>query len=396
MPNIIDGNGLQIKTVNEIIASLTAGMQAIYGSDINVDSNSPDGQLINIFAQAGIDNLELLLQVYNSFSVPTSFGTLLDQRVALNGLARKLGTYTTTPISITVNQALTLTGLDALILNPNAQVFTVADDAGNQFYLAVTHAFGGAGTTALTFRAVNIGQVQVSANTITNQVTTVLGVTNVNNPTVAGVVDGINEESDVQLKQRHDQSFFLASTGPADSISAALKAIPSASDAFVVENPTGADSGSPDFVPAHSVWCIVTGGTPSEIGHAIYAKKSPGCGMKGVQSFSVSRPNGNIFIAKWDGSIAQPLYIQFQILPRTAGVTFDNAVLAQKLADALQYKLGQSPNIGDIVLAMIEIAPNGILISVGVSTDNILFVDLVSPNTSQYYFTVSASNISIS
>ena len=67
MPNILDVNGLQIKTFNEIKEELITSLRGIYGNDINVDSNSPDGQLVNILAQAIIDQLELIQQAYNSF-----------------------------------------------------------------------------------------------------------------------------------------------------------------------------------------------------------------------------------------------------------------------------------------------------------------------------------------
>ena len=48
MPNSFDANGLQVITQNEIVDNLTSEFQEIYGEDINVDSNSPDGQIISI------------------------------------------------------------------------------------------------------------------------------------------------------------------------------------------------------------------------------------------------------------------------------------------------------------------------------------------------------------
>ncbi len=457
MPNSLDQTGLTVKTVTELVADLTASLQAIYGTDINVDPNSPDGQLINIFAQTVEDLLELLVQVYNGFSVPGAIGTILDQRVALNGLARRQGTYTTTQVLVTVSQAITLYGLDQTVNPP----FTVKDNAGNQFSLAVTKTFAGAAAESLQFRAVDIGLVEVVANTITNQVTTVLGVTSVNNPntaitttgdissgfptvlnipSTAGMVpglsitgtgipvgttiisvdsatqvtmsanatattptltinvfivptsSGVNEETDAQLKVRQVQSFALASTGPADAVTAALLAVPDITDAFLVENFTDNEV---ETVPAHTIWTIVTGGTDAEIAQAIYAKKGIGCGMKGSNSFSITRPNGTAFVAQWDASISQPLYIQFTINPRTPGQSFDTVLAATRLAAALVYKLGQSPTVGDIVNAMLTIEPNAYLTEIGVSDDGLSYTDVVAPETAQHYFTVSSANIDI-
>lgn len=391
MPNILDATGLTVDTVTEIVDAITLSMQDIYGADINVDQNSPDGQLINIFAQSSADNLQVLVDVFNSFTVEKAYGTLLDQRVAINGLTRQAGTYTYTNITVTVNQALTLTGLDALNDDPNAQVFTVADAAGNQFYLAATHIFSVPGSTSLSFRAKDIGLVETTPNTITNQVTTVLGVTSVNNPAVATSV-GVNEETDAQLKVRHGNSFALASTGPADAVEAALAAIPDVTDAFVVENDT---NGTVNTVGAHSIWCIVTGGTDAEIAQAIYAKKGIGCGMKGSSSYTVTRPNGTGFTALWDASIAQPLYIEFTIQGRVSGTAFDADAIAAALAVALVYKLGQAPTIGDVITAMLTISPNAYLTAVGVSSNDSDFFDVVQPDTAQHYYTVAAADVHV-
>ncbi len=394
MPNTINGAGLQIKTLAEITADLKAGMQTIYGSDINVEQNSPDGQLIGIFAQAAEDNLEVLLDGYNGFAVESAYGIVLDQRVALNGITRRAGTYTTTPVDITVNQALTLLGLDELETDPTAQVFTIKDEAGNQWLLEATEVFSGAGTETLTFRAAEVGAVEVTANTITNQVTTVLGVTAVNNPTTVGTSAGVNEETDAELKIRHARSFKLASTGPADAVEAALLQVDQVADAIVIENDT---NGTVDGTGAHSIWCVVRGpaAAPADIAQAIYSKKAPGCGMRGGNEYDVVRPNSTVFTAKWDDAIEQDLYIQFGIIPRVSGQTFNEDNIKVLLAQALNYRLNQVATIGDIVQAMAVIAPNAIVVSPGVGDDGMAYDDTIGTTSPQYYFQADASRVDI-
>lgn len=391
MPNQIDSTGLQVKTVQEIIDSLIADFQAIYGSDINVDQNSPDGQIINIQAQAIIDQLELLVQVYNSFDPDFVFGVLCDQRFALNGLARQAGTYTIQPVDVTVDRALSLNGLDALILDPTAQVFTVQDDAGNKFFLEETHAFGGAGTTSLAFRAEEIGQVQTTINTIVNVVTVTLGVTGVNNSAPATIV-GENEETDAEMKIRHARSFNLAAVGPADSVLAAILAANAVSDAYVAENVTG---GTVAGVPAHSIWTIVEGGTDADVGQAIYSKKGPGCGMRGAVTVDIARPNGTTFTAKFDRPIQEDLYIKLTLVPKRAGITFDTDVIKADLVAALKYKIAQSANIGDVVVAMLSIAPDGICSTLGVSDDGMAYVDILDTTDFQHKFVLDAARIDV-
>ena len=463
MPNILDANGLQVASVPEITANLQAAWQNIYGSDVNVNANSPDGQVIGIMAQNSSDTLQLLVQVYNSFNPDNAFGTTLDARVAMNGIQRKAGSFTEAHVQVTVSAAVSLTGQDALIANPNAVVFAAADNAGNQFQLQQTFAFGAAGTATLVFVAKNIGPVQTVPNTIQTIATPQLNVVSVNNPafsvsttgntsigspqitgipntagmtpgmslsdtagdfpqgttvvsvdsasqitvsnnssantsadpiTVATPADviGLPQETDPQLKIRRGNSFELQAVGPTDAIRAALLNIADVSDAYIVENDT---SGTVGGVPANSLWIIVNGGTAAEIAQAIYSKKAPGCGMKGSVTQNVARPQGSPFTAKWDVAVGQPLYIQATLFPRIAGQTFDVTADEIALAAALSYKLGQSPSIGDVVLAMNTIEPQAILSQVAVSKDNVTFINLVSPTNAFNYFTVSAANITL-
>jgi len=389
MPNQIDANGLQVKTTDEIVSSLEAGMISIYGADIDLNSNSPDGQNIGIFSQAVKDVLDVLMDVYNMFSVESSYGISLHRLVAINGLALKAGSETTTVVDITTDRALDLPGLDQSLVAP----FQVRD-SNNTWTLVSSYSFGAAGTQALVFQAADMGPIQPLPNTITVQATPTLGVTNVNNPTVAGSVIGLNEESDVQLRVRHGQSFQLAAVNPADSVEAALLAVPSITDALVVENSTGSPIGGQ---PAHSIWAIVVGGTPAEIAAAIYGKKAAGCDMYGSQTLAITRPNGQTATMKWDAGVQQRLYTQFGIVPTSPGLTFDEVLLAQQLAAAMigYWKLSRQANLGDIVRAMYVIEPRAILVSAGVSTDGMSYTDTVSPTTAKYFFNLAVADIDI-
>ncbi len=394
MVSSLGATGLQIDPLATLISNLTAALQTIYGSDINVASNSPDGQMIKIFCQNAEDLLELAKSIYASFSLAGAVGTQLDQRVAMLGIPRQQGTYSTTPITIVTSQALTLYGL-----NQTAQpVFTIQDNAGNQWQLLTTQTPGSAGTYVYTLQAATIGANQVTANTITNQVTTVLGVTSVNNPTVTGAVVGTNEENDTQLKVRAQQSFALPSKGPADAVEAQLLNTAGIIDAIVIENATSSPVAyAPYTVPANAIWPIITGGSPATIGAAIYGRKGMGCNQYGANSYVITRPNGTTFTAQWDSSIAMPLYISFGILWKGA-VALDNTTIKLNLATALSYKLGQKPNVGDVVTAMLVIVPTAICLfgaGNGVSTNNINFFSVVQPASPINYFTVAVSGITI-
>lgn len=392
MPDQLTETGLQVQSQSDLLAQLIADFQTIYGADINVDSNSPDGQALNIYAQGGTDLRELLVAVYNSFSIEAAFGVYLDQRVALNGISRDAGTNTTTNVTISTSGALNLVGLDALVNDPTAVVFTVADAQGTLYQLVASVSIGSAGDNVLLFQAATVGIVQPIQNTITVQVTVVAGVTGVNNPDVALSI-GTDEETDAALKIKQAKMFFLASTGPSDAIEAQLlQNVAGCVDAFVFDNST---SGPVDTVPAYSIWVIVNGGSDADVAQAIYAKKAPGSPMKGSVTVNVNRPNGTTWVAKFDRAIAEPLYVKFSTTPKSPGILFDDAAIKTALVDALTYKLNQPATIGDVVLAMAVIEPRAILSVVGVSSDGSSFVDILTPADLQHYFTLAAGNITI-
>lgn len=393
MPNTLDANGLTVNTTLEIVASLTAAYQSIYGADINIGPNSPDGQTIGILAQAIQDNLQLLTQVYNSFAVESSFGVILDQRVAMSGIARNQGTYTLAYVNVTATAAVTLPGQDVLIATPGAQVFTVADTAGNLFQLQTSYVFSGAATVTLLFVAVTLGQIQTTSNTIQTINTVTIGIASVNNPSVANDVEGLPEETDPQLKIRRVKSYFLQAVAPADAIRAALLSdVPNCSDAYVAENDTAVTSLG---VPAHGLWIIVNGGAASDVGTTIYKKKNPGCALTGAQTYSVVRPQGNVAVMSWDNALTETLWVRATLIPRIPGQSFDLDADEAALADALVYKLGESPNVGDIAIAMAAIEPLAIVTSAEVSIDGASWSQIVTPSDFQHYFVSAAVRITL-
>lgn len=308
MTNAITTEGLQTKTLTELVADLQAAYQSIYGADINLGSNSPDGQIINIFAQKIRDVLDLVTQVYAGFDPDQAIGKTLDARCAFNGVKRKAGTYSTTDISVTVNQALNLVGLDDKA-EASGEEFVIADNTGNQWILLSSVSVPGAGTYVYVFRSVKLGAVTATPNTITTPVSIVLGVESVNNPTTQLTV-GQDEESDADLKIRRLRSVALSSRGFYDALRAALLNINEVTAAEVYENPTG--DTDDDDIPPHSIWVIVQGGSDEDVAQVIYAKRNAGAGMKGEVTVTVTRSNGTPFTINFDRVASEDVYIKFQ------------------------------------------------------------------------------------
>lgn len=390
MPDILDSNGLQVKSLTELRNELIAALQAIYGSDINVDQNSPDGQQVNIYSQGGVDLREVLEKINAGFDPDQAEGRVLDQRVAINGIARTAGTFTFQDIEIVTDRALNLVGLDlqATELNPTG-IYTVKDAEGNLFYLLNSQTIAGAGTYSYTFRAGDLGKVEVTPNTINLVETVIPGVVSVNNPTAANSI-GVDEESDFDLRVRRRISVALPALGYLDSIQAEIANLDNVSEVIVLENDTGSTDGN--GTPGHTIWAIVEGGDPDEIAEVLYKKKTAGAGMRGAQVVDVPRVDGGNFQAKYDLPVSQDLYIRFTL---TFSGTVDLAALKQSIVDGVFWEIGADAR-GDTITTFINgINTAYVITGMEVSDDGVAWVEVVSPTSPLYRFVNDVSRITI-
>ena len=386
MPNSFNANGLQVITQNELVDNLTQSFQTIYGADINVDSNSPDGQIINILAQALEDFYEQLSQVYASFDPDQAIGNVLDQRCAINGIQRKAGTYTYVNIDITTDRSVTLDGVDQ---TSEEQAYTVSDNEGNLFVLVGTSNLS-TGTSSVQFRAKNIGAVEVLPNTITTPVTVILGVKSVNNPSGAAV-QGTNEETDAELRQRRKRSLSISNQGYTDGLLAALLNIPGVTSANVYQNRTGTTDA--DGIPGHSIWAVVRGGTDAEIGAALDDKVAGGVGMKGSVTVNVLQADGTYAPYKFDRPTGELLYATIDITPLNGQVIDTDALKADIVS---HFNFGPNETVdSSAIICYIKSIQDDVAVTCEISTDNVTYGAVATPSTKDKYFYLTDASITI-
>jgi uncharacterized phage protein gp47/JayE len=387
MPDILDDTGLELKRLNEIKDDLETAFRNIYGQDINLDQNTPDGQLIGILSQACIDLRELLQGIYNSFDPDKAIGTTLDARVAINGLIRKGGTYTYVPITIIADRVLSLSGLDTVSAD---EAFCISDNQGTLFVLQQGIVFNQPGEIIASFRAKEIGAIEILPNTITTAISIVLGIVSINNPSTASV-KGSNEETDAQLRVRRQKSFALASAGYPYSLISALLALTDVGYVRVYENLT--NNTDIDAIAPHSIWVIVEGGNNTEIAQAIYENRTAGSGMKGSISVDIVQVDGTIFTVQFDTTITQPLYIELT-LSTTAGV-IDIEYLKNELIKRLVLDIYSSIDATDLIVQTKEIYPKALVTLSKVSRDGLTWQDYVFPTVKNARFILNPDNINI-
>jgi hypothetical protein len=362
MPNALTAAGLQTATREELVTYFTAQFQDIYGADINLESDTPDGQLMNIFIQSVLDLQDLLVQIYNTFDPDNAVGVVLDQRVAINGIQRQAGTYTITPISLVNSTSVNLYGLDQTAEEP----YIISDNEGTRWVLMTTQLGLAAGTHTLDFRAEIPGEQLTIPNTITVPVTVVLGVTSVNNPNVYSTL-GVNEETDAQLKVRRNKSVALASQGYLEGLLAALENIDGMASAYVYENVTGTTDAN--GVPSHSIWVIVSGTAAAvDIANAIYTKRNAGCGMYGDETYTITQVDGSPFVIRWDEVITRELFVFLTVTP-IDGVTLPEIdAIKDGIVAALVPSVYETVNINSLATAVQAIDSNALVTNAGFSS----------------------------
>lgn len=397
MPEGITENGLQVDSYNTLLENIQTDLNSIYATDgetINFDSETPDGQFTNILAQMGTDIREFAQEVYNSFDPDKCSGVVQDSRYALNYITRNGGTFTIQNIDVTVNQTVTLHGLDANYNDTNAAAYTVSDDAGNLWYLIDTTTIQ-PGTESLPFRSKNMGLVQPTIGTITTQVTTVLGVTSVIN-SVAPTTLGTEQETDAQFRVRRSRSTERRGQNNIDSMLSQILDLEGVSDATTWVN-SGTETDSTG-TPAGYVWVIVEGGANADIADVIYTN-SCGRGMRGEVSVEVPAVSGQIFNVNFDRPTPVPLYIRFDFQLTVDLSAVNTNGIKETMAENLIYSLNEAAETSKPTCAAKDaISSNGgggYALNLEISKDGVDWVDYIPSASLADKFVVDTTRITI-
>jgi uncharacterized phage protein gp47/JayE len=395
--NYVDITGLHLQALADIVTELETGFKGIYGNDINVSANSPDGQMINLFAQAKIDILDLISSVYNSFSPSSAAGVVLDQRCAINGVIRKGAIKTTVYVVVTTDRIVNLIGSSSNTGTP----FTVSDTAGNQYYLTDdTTTTSGANT--LHFTAAIAGAIDVSAHTITTIDTVTLGVLSVDN-TSGVTVQGTDEETDAALRYRRSVSVSNPSTGSLDGLMGALLAIEDVIYAKVYENNTSA--GNTYGIPAHSIWAVVDGGGSTGIAQTIYERRNLGCGMyNGTGSTGATGPAKTVYITQLNGfdipiKYSLPtyydLYINLTITSKLSTHSIDETFIKNEIFDKIQYGINEMADYSQISSQVKVSDPYSVVTGGGVGLTGLANSAYLAPPTIDGRWIITTAKINI-
>lgn len=256
----IDSAGYHFADFPSFLAYIQTGMQGIFGADIYLGSDSQDGQLSALFAQACFDTASIGASVYNSFSPATAQGVGLSRVVKINGISREIPTNSTV--------ILTLVGVAGTTITNGIAVDTLQQ----QWLLPVSVTIPNTGTIDVTATAAVVGAVAAAASTVNGIFTPTLGWQTVSN--TAAAISGAPTESDAQLRIRQGQSTSLPALTVLDATVAALENLVGVTQVAPYENVT--ETTDSNGLTAHSVCFVVQGGAIDDITNAIGLYKTPG------------------------------------------------------------------------------------------------------------------------
>ena len=302
--SLLTTTGFSITSLDARLSALQTLMQNIFGTDINLDPNSFDGQTLSMLAES-INNLDQLAEsVYNSFNPNTAVGNGLSLLVQLNYLTRQQGSYSTVPISIT--------GTTGTVI-PAGSVFQANDGSNNEWVTTAPATIDNTGTIITQAQASAYGPLYAPVGTVTVQLTPVYGVTSATNLTAAS--PGTLTETDEQLRVRRAQSTATNGVGSLDSIHGALLNVSGVTQAAVYENYTSTVNGNGQ--PANSVYAIVLGGADQDIWNTMWFKKPAGINVAGSHTGTVIDTAGWPHTMAFDRPVNTPVYVIANVKQRT-------------------------------------------------------------------------------
>lgn len=267
----VDATGFHYADFPTFLAFYKAEYRAIYGADVYLEADSQDGQWVTVQAQSAYDLCALFAAVYNSFSPSTAQGDALSRNVKINGIKRRVPTFSTADLTIIGQQGTTLTD-------------SLAEDAnGNKWAIPSPTVIPVSGAITVTATCQTIGAISAGANTINKIATPTRGWQTVNNALPATV--GAPVESDAQLRNRQTVSTALPSLSVLGGTIGAVANVDGVIRFRGYENDSNVTDA--DGMPAHNIAIVVEGGDVQDIAEAIAVKKTPGTGTFGTTSATV-------------------------------------------------------------------------------------------------------------
>lgn len=322
----ITETGIVIDSLSDVHKRLTDGFKRIYGDDISIDADSPDGQMIGLFSQE-IDNINQALSMIAQMLDPyKATGAWLEQRAMYAGIVRRGADYSyLDDVIVTGKQGVKV---------PKGSIFS--DGNLSKWVTLADIVLDINGSARVNMRSHELGAFSIQAGKELLMDTVIVGVEKIT--TTKTAKEGVFEEMDGSLLTRFMRSHSINNHDDRQGLEGALLDLPDVKQARVYENFTNQtdDKG----VPAHSLNAVVIGGSDDDIGLTILKKKIGGCGVFGSIS-NTQEYAGAQRTVKFDRASSVNIKIKL-LLERVGGFhDIDTESIKSALSDT-SFEIGES------------------------------------------------------
>lgn len=369
-------NGIEIASYIDIKKAIVKKFQDIYGTDIDLSTNSADGIYLEFYTLMINNLLQNFQNVYSQLNINNAVGSYLDILAGLKNIRRKDATRSMAAITITnnSNSSLVITpGTTFIDINGQTWIY-MADNIIK--YINNVSIRNGQSKEIIVFSE-EFGPIECKAGNIINFVDLTANVT-ISQPNDGTL--GTFEESDSDLRSRCVSSLGLKSMSSVSNMESNILSVLGVKDVRVynVVNPTSGSSFEDGTPKENGIYVVIRKDDllslqDSNIGQIIYNKCTPGvktlnptpslgslkAGTLKQIRISSTDYNGNIIVGTgidiyWKEASATKCSVKFTIT-RTDGFSEDTIENISK--NCLEYlnniRIGEKIDENELINAII-------------------------------------------
>lgn len=366
----ITDRGVIVPDTSDTKTDVENEYKAIFGADLIVDDESPEGLIIN----AEVEQRDALAKnnadIANQINPNLAEGVFLDGIFALTGGERQDGlpsTFSTPP---------TVTGVNGTVIPAGSRAETINGDI---FETTAEVIIGGTGIAQVNFQSVVDGDIQVGIGELNRILDDVLGWETVENTVVAN--PGRQEQSDQSARLFRRQTLALQGRSTPEAVFSNVRNVDDVVSLSFRENVNSTTTNVDGLtMPPHSVYVCVDGGVDLSVAEALLQSKTAGAQWHNGESSTpvdedvVEPLSGQTYQVKFDRPDNVDVEAAFTI--RANGATTDpvqavkDAVLAYangEIDGEEGFTVGSNVSPFELAGAITVLYPSFIVLSVGVA-----------------------------
>jgi Baseplate J-like protein len=307
----VEETGVILPDTADLQAVVEDEYRAVFGADLVVTPNTPQGVLITAETIARANALANNAAVANQINPNLAGGAFLDAIWSLTGGQRIAATKSTIA-------GVALAGVAGTLI-PAGTIAAKAD--GTQFASVGDVTLDGTGAAVVDFVALDFGPVACNPGALNTVVSGVLGWETVTNANAA--VLGRLVESDGASRIRRRQTLALQGSGGPEAIISGLMDTEGVRSLSFRENVTDAPAVIDGInMAAHSIYVCVEGGTDLAVATTLLERKSMGAGYNGAVTVNVTEPlSGQVYPVTFDRPTLVPVIARATV--KVMGATGD-------------------------------------------------------------------------